>query len=368
MKKANTIPVTILTGFLGAGKTTLLNHLIHQPHGYKVALIINEFGSVSIDHQLVLGADEEIVELSNGCICCRVRGDLIKSLNGLFQKQKRFDYVLVETTGLADPGPVAQTFFLPELQEKLHLDAIVTVIDARHIEKELDDAPEASSQIAFADVLLLNKTDLVTPHDLGHIESRLRRMNPLATIHRTQRSEIEVSRVLGINARDVKKALEVVPPKMQAGADHEHGPGCGCGDHDHDHAHHHHEHDHDTHDHVHGPDCDHDHDHHHARPIHDDRVRSFALVDERPLDLKKTEEWLGELLAEHGADIYRSKGILHIKGQGKRVVFQGVQMMFEAQPERLWAQGEPRKNQLVFIGRDLDEAAIRSGFESCIAT
>ena len=177
MKQKAPIPVTVLTGFLGAGKTTLLSHLLTQNHGYHCAIIINEFGEVSIDHQLIVGADEEILELNNGCLCCRVRKDLIKSLGDLFKKQKRFDYVLVETTGLAHPGPVAQTFFLPELAKVLRLDAIVTVADARHLENELAQAPEASAQIAFADVILLNKTDLVSSADLARVEGRIRSMN-----------------------------------------------------------------------------------------------------------------------------------------------------------------------------------------------
>src|SRR6185436_19571450 len=186
------IPVTVLTGSLGAGKTTLLNHLLTQQHGYKCAIIINEFGAISIDNQLVVGADEEILELNNGCLCCRVRGDLIKSLNELFLRKKRFDYVLIETTGLADPSPIAHTFAASDLADKLRLDGIVTVVDTRHFEKELEQGPEPQAQIAFADVVLLNKTDLVSPAYVSRIENRIRSMNPLAKIHRTQKSQIEV--------------------------------------------------------------------------------------------------------------------------------------------------------------------------------
>ncbi|MBC8003223.1 MAG: GTP-binding protein [Opitutaceae bacterium] len=348
MKQKEPIPVTVLTGFLGAGKTTLLNHLLTQKHGYKCAIIINEYGSISIDHQLVVGADEEIVELNNGCLCCRVRGDLIKSLNSLFQRQKRFDYVLVETTGLADPGPVAQTFGLPELAGKLRLDGIVTVADAKHLEKELKDAPEATPQIAFADVIMLNKVDLVAPDELRHVEARIRRINPLARIYHTQRSQIDVGLLLNLKARDVLTPLQLASSPPQ-GPDH----------------HHHHHHDHEC---DHG--CDHDHGHDHqaeADHRHDESVSSFYIEEDRPLDLQKTEKWLGDLVNDLGARIYRSKGILHIKGQAKRIVFQGVQMMFEAVPDRFWDSGEKKRSQLVFIGRNLDVKVLRSGFESCLA-
>ena len=349
MKVKPPIPVTVLTGYLGAGKTTLLNHILTQNHGYKCAIIINEFGAVSIDNQLVVGVDEEIVELNNGCICCRVRGDLVKSLADLFKKQKRFDYVLIETTGLADPGPVAQTFFMPELSKTLRLDGIVTVVDARHLEKELGDGPEAAAQIAFADVVLLNKTDLVSSEELAQIEARIRKMNPLTKIHRTARSQIEIGKILDTKARDLQSPLVLNELHGHASEEthHHHGPECGE-DCEHDHEHHEH----------------HEHEHGHS---HDDKVGSFHIMEERPLDMKKTETWLGELLQKMGADIYRSKGILYVKAQPKRIVFQGVQMMFDAQPERFWNTGEKRQSQLVFIGRELDEKKIRSGLESCIA-
>jgi G3E family GTPase len=339
MKQKEPIPVTVLTGFLGAGKTTLLSHLLSGNHGYKCAIIINEFGEVSIDNQLVTGVDEEILELNNGCLCCRVRKDLIKSLGDLFKKQKRFDYVLIETTGLADPGPVAQTLFLPELTKTLRLDGIVTVVDAKHIDKELEDAPEASAQIAFADVILLNKTDLVAPQDVERIEARLRRMNSIAKVHRTQKSQIDVSRIFNIKARELTAPLEVAV-EDEHGHEHEHNDGHGD---------------------------DHDHDDHHEH-FHDESVRSFYIIEERPLDLKKTEAWLSELLSKDGANLYRSKGILHVKGQPKRVVFQGVQMTFNAEPDRFWAATEKRQSQMVFIGKELDEERIRAGFGSCLAT
>ena len=345
MKHKAPVPVTVLTGFLGAGKTTLLSHLLTQNHGYHCAIIINEFGEVSIDHQLIVGADEEILELNNGCLCCRVRKDLIKSLGDLFKKQKRFDYVLVETTGLAHPGPVAQTFFLPDLAKVLRLDAIVTVADARHLENEFIEAPEASAQIAFADVILLNKTDLVSSADLARVEGRIRSMNSLAKIHRTQRAQIEVGRILDIKARDLNAPFEL--PVADEQDENEHG------------EHGHEEHDEGEHE-GHGQ-AKHSH-------YHDEKVRSFSIVEDRPLDLKRTEAWLSELVGSMGANIYRCKGILSIQGQPKRVVFQGVQMMFDATPERFWKPDENRQSRMVFIGKELDEAKIRAGFESCLAT
>ena len=342
MKQKEPIPVTVLTGFLGAGKTTLLNHLLTQNHGYHCAIIINEFGEVGIDNQLVVGTDEEIVELNNGCVCCRVRGDLIKALHGLFQKQKRFDYVLVETTGLAHPGPVAQTFFLPELTKVLRLDAIVTVADARHLENELAQAPEASTQIAFADVILLNKSDLVLPADLSRVEGRIRNMNSLARIHRAQRAQIDVERILDIKARDLNAPFEL--------------PAAGEQDED---QHGEHEHERDEHEH---------HGRAQHRHYHDEKVRSLSIVEDRPLDLKRTEAWISELIGSLSPTIYRCKGILFIQGQPKRVVFQGVQMMFDATPERFWEPHENRQSRMVFIGKEVDEAKIRAGFESCLAT
>ena len=347
MTKRDPIPVTVLTGFLGAGKTTLLNHLLSQNHGYKCAIIINEFGAISIDNQLVVGVDEEILELNNGCLCCRVRGDLIKSLEGLIQKQKRFDYVLIETTGLADPSPLVHTFKASNLADKMRLDGIITVVDARHLEKELADGPEPTAQLAFADVVLLNKTDLVSPDELERVEGRIRKINPLATLHHTLNSQIEPAKIFNLKARELAGNFSL--PESAA---HEHS------------------HSHDDHDHKCTPDCDHDHEHsedHEHHHHHDESVTSFYLSDDRPLDLKKVEAWLSELIRELGSNIYRSKGILQIQGQAKRVVFQGVQTMFDAKPDRFWSIGEKKVSQLVFIGKDLDEAKIRRGFSACIA-
>jgi G3E family GTPase len=352
MTRTEPIPVTVLTGYLGAGKTTLLNHLLTQNHGRKCALIINEFGSISIDGQLVIGTDEEIVELNNGCLCCNVRGDLIKTIGELIQKQKRFDYLVIETTGLANPSPIVHTLQGTDLAKHVRLDGIVTVVDARHIEKSLNDGPEAQAQLAFADVILLNKTDLVEPHDLNRIERRIRAMNQLARIERTQRSQIPVDRIFDIRARELTAPITV--HEEEHAHDHDHA-GCDDPDCGHDHSGHGHDH------------SGHDHSGHSHEPLHADDVNSIYLHEERPLDLKKLEKWLSEILSDLGEDIYRSKGVLYIKGQPKRVVFQAVQMLYEAGPDRLWGVNEPRQSQLVFIGRKLDEQRIRAGFADVVA-
>jgi G3E family GTPase len=333
------IPVTVLTGYLGAGKTTLLNRILSENHGKKYAVIVNEFGEIGID---------------NGCVCCTVRGDLVRILEGLMKRKGKFDAIIVETTGLADPAPVAQTFFVDEdVQKNARLDAVVTVADAKWLNDRLKDAPEAKNQIAFADVIVLNKTDLVSKPELAEVEARIRGINPYAKLHRTERCKVALSDVLERGAFDLDRILEIEPDFLEAGDDHHDH------DHDHDHDHHHHGHDHHHHDHGHS---------HGLKHYHDEDMQSLSLRTDKPLDPARFMPWLQGLVASEGQKILRSKGILSFSDDDERYVFQGVHMMLEGDHQRPWKEGEPRQSRLVFIGRELPEAAIREGFESCIVT
>ena len=340
------IPVTVLTGYLGAGKTTLLNRILSENHGKKYAVIVNEFGEIGIDNDLIIGADEEIFEMNNGCICCTVRGDLVRILGGLMKRKGKFDAIVVETTGLADPAPVAQTFFVDEdVQKNARLDAVVTVADAKWLSDRLKDAPEAKNQIAFADVIVLNKTDLVTKAELAEVEARIRGINPYAKLHRTERCQVALSDVLERGAFDLDRILELEPEFLDAADDHDH----------HDHDHHHDGH-------------DHGHSHGGIKHYHDEEMQSLSLRTHKPLDPTKFMPWLQGLVAAEGQKILRSKGILAFTGDDDRYVFQGVHMMLEGDHQRKWKDDEARESRLIFIGRELPEQTIRDGFERCITT
>jgi len=496
---SNPIPVTVLTGFLGSGKTTLLNRILTGQHGKRIAVIENEFGEVGVDNQLVIQSDEELFEMNNGCICCSVRGDLIRVLGRLLKRKDRLDAILIETTGLANPAPVAQTFFTDdEMRTNFRLDAIVTLVDAKHILLHLGESDEAQKQVAFADIILLNKTDLVSPKELDQLEERIRHVNAVAKIHRTHNAEIPIESVLSVGGFNLSRATELDPKFLEpeypfewvgayplpAGTldvevgdfdDEGEGHTCGCG---HEHGHEHDE----------GKSCDckdgecdcekgecdcedgHHHCEHHQhneneldivvmpvrtlsdadlltareaavttfndweskakpgdelhtggtlhrlqleegrgrfklkvpeaghylvfeqcgavplhlvdakgdyiRPVwqrdfhvqheHEEKVSSVGIHLPGELDAKKLNEWIGELLKTKGGDIYRMKGVLVVKGADKRLVFQGVHMLFDAKMDRPWGD-EPRMNTLVFIGKDLDRTALTEAFRSCMA-
>jgi G3E family GTPase len=355
------IPVTVLTGYLGAGKTTLLNRILTEDHGKKFAVIVNEFGEIGIDNDLVVDADEEVFEMNNGCICCTVRGDLIRIIEGLMRRKGKFDAILVETTGLADPAPVAQTFFVDaDVSKDARLDAIVTVADAKFLSDRLKDAPEAKNQIAFADVILLNKIDLVSPAELEEVEARIRGINPYAKLHLTTKCAIDLDAVLGRNAFDLQRILEIEPDFLEVE-----------------------EHDHDHHDHAHehsdscAPDCGHDHkdhDHHHhdhhdhaPKVLHDEEMQSVSIVLEGPVNPDLFLPWINEIVQRDGVDILRSKGILAFPNEAKRYVFQGVHMILDGDLQREWKPEEKRTSRIVFIGRRLKQDELRAGFMACAA-
>ena len=320
--EAGKIPVTVLTGYLGAGKTTLLNRILTENHGKRYAVIVNEFGEIGIDNDLVVGADEEVFEMNNGCICCTVRGDLIRIMDGLMKRRGKFDAVIVETTGLADPAPVAQTFFMDQdVADAARLDAVVTVADAKWLAERLKDAPEAKNQIAFADVILLNKIDLVSEAELADVEARIRAINPYARLHRTTKCDVEIAQVLERNAFDLERIIELEPDFLEEG-------------------HHHH---------------------------HDEEMQSISITLDGEVDPEKFLPWISQLTQVQGPDILRCKGIVAFPDEPKRFVFQGIHMILDGDVQGDWKTGEPRRSRVVFIGRNLDEAAIREEFLACRA-
>ncbi|MCC8939665.1 GTP-binding protein [Bradyrhizobium sp. Arg62] len=315
------LPVTVLTGYLGSGKTTLLNRILSEAHGKRYAVIVNEFGEVGIDNDLIVDADEEIFEMNNGCICCTVRGDLIRIIAGLMRRSRAFDAIVVETTGLADPAPVAQTFFVDEdVRRKTKLDAIITVADARHLLEQIDRAPEAQEQLAFADVVLVNKVDLLDVDGLAIVERRIRNINPYAKIHRTERCGIDLAQILGQDAFNLERILEVEPGFLTE--EHEQ---------------------------------------------HDDGIGSLSLVADRPMKPGRFVSWIQDVTQRFGPDILRMKGIASIEDDDRQFVVQSVHMLIEGGSRRAWKNQEARQTRLVFIGRDLPKDLLRQGFEACCA-
>jgi G3E family GTPase len=350
------IPATVLTGFLGAGKTTLLKRILSESHGLKIAVIENEFGEENIDNEiLVADTKEHIVQMSNGCVCCTIREDLRTTLQDLAEKRRKgeldFERVVIETTGLADPGPVAQTFFMDdEIAESYLLDAVLTLVDAKHAAQTLNDRQEARRQVGFADQIFISKSELVSAQELEALQHRLKHMNPRAPQHIVHFGEIAIDKVFDLRGFNLNTTLEIDPDFLSDGHHHQaHDAHCDHPSHPHDHAHHGH---------------DHDHGHHHH---HDDDVKSFVFKADRALDPAKLEDFLGAIVNIYGPRMLRYKGVLHMKGTERKVIFQGVHQLMGSDLGQAWVPGEKRTSKMVFIGIDLPKDIFQQGLEQCIS-
>jgi len=363
------IPATVLTGFLGAGKTTLLKRILSESHGLKIAVIENEFGEENIDNEiLVADTKEHIVQMSNGCVCCTIREDLRTTLQDLAEKRRKgeldFERVVIETTGLADPGPVAQTFFMDdEIAESFLLDSILTLVDAKHAAQQLNDRQEARRQVGFADQIFISKADLVSKPELEALQHRLAHMNPRAPQKVVHFGEVSLAEVFDLRGFNLNAKLDIDPDFLKEDEPHVHDEHCGH-DHDHEHAH-----SHDHHDHEHGEDCNHPshkdegHGHHHH---FDDDVKSFVFRSDRAFDPAKLEDFLGAIVNVYGPRMLRYKGVLNMQGTERKVIFQGVHQLMGSDLGPVWAENEPKVSKMVFIGIDLPKDILLQGLEQSL--